>query len=72
MGEIGKGLKSFKEGLSEEDEDKFRRYSEQRSANGDGELSDEQGSARLNEKASETEASRAERPSRVPVDDRGL
>ena len=30
MGELGKGIKSFKEGMADEDDDKFRRYEEQR------------------------------------------
>ena len=32
MGELGKGLKSFKQGMADEDEDKVRRYDEQRRA----------------------------------------
>jgi sec-independent protein translocase protein TatA len=32
MGELGKGLKSFKQGISEHDEERFRTYSEQRPA----------------------------------------
>ncbi len=32
MGEIGKGLKSFKDGLSDQEDDRLRRYSEQRSS----------------------------------------
>ena len=30
MGELGKGIKSFKEGMADEDDDKHRRYEEQR------------------------------------------
>ena len=30
MGELGKGIKSFKSGMAEEDEENFRRHSEQR------------------------------------------
>ena len=30
MGDVAKGLKSFKQGMSDEDEDKVRRYEEQR------------------------------------------
>jgi sec-independent protein translocase protein TatA len=32
MGELGKGLKSFKQGMADEDDDKTRRYDEQRRA----------------------------------------
>ena len=32
MGELGKGLKSFKQGMADEDDDKNRRYDEQRRA----------------------------------------
>lgn len=34
MGEMGKGLKSFKEGMGEEDEEKLRRYDERRRSEG--------------------------------------
>ena len=30
MGDVAKGLKSFKQGMADEDEDKMRRYDEQR------------------------------------------
>jgi len=30
MGELGKGIKSFKEGMADEDDEKVRRYEEQR------------------------------------------
>ena len=30
MGELGKGIKSFKEGMADEDDEKVRRYDEQR------------------------------------------
>jgi sec-independent protein translocase protein TatA len=30
MGDVAKGLKSFKQGMADEDEDKARRYDEQR------------------------------------------
>jgi len=30
MGELGKGLKSFKQGMADEDDEKVRRYEEQR------------------------------------------
>jgi sec-independent protein translocase protein TatA len=30
MGDVAKGLKSFKQGMADEDEDKHRRYDEQR------------------------------------------
>ena len=30
MGELGKGIKSFKEGMGDEDDDKYRRYEERR------------------------------------------
>jgi len=30
MGDVAKGLKSFKQGMADEDEDKQRRYDEQR------------------------------------------
>ena len=30
MGDVAKGLKSFKQGMADEDEDKVRRYDEQR------------------------------------------
>jgi sec-independent protein translocase protein TatA len=30
MGELGKGIKNFKEGMSDEEEDKRKRYDEQR------------------------------------------
>jgi sec-independent protein translocase protein TatA len=32
MGDVAKGLKSFKAGMADEDEDKIRRYEEQRKA----------------------------------------
>jgi sec-independent protein translocase protein TatA len=32
MGDVAKGLKSFKQGMAEEDDDKKRRYDEQRRA----------------------------------------
>ena len=32
MGDVAKGLKSFKQGMADEDEDKRRRYDEQRKA----------------------------------------
>ena len=32
MGDVAKGLKSFKQGMADEDEDKQRRYEEQRRA----------------------------------------
>ena len=32
MGELGKGLKSFKQGIADEDEEKKQRYDEQRRA----------------------------------------
>ena len=32
MGDVAKGLKSFKQGMADEDEDKTRRYEEQRRA----------------------------------------
>ena len=31
MGDVAKGLKSFKQGMADEDDDKMRRYDEQRS-----------------------------------------
>ena len=30
MGEVGKGIKSFKQGMADEDDDNYRRYSDQR------------------------------------------
>ena len=30
MGDVAKGIKSFKQGMADEDEDKYRRYDEQR------------------------------------------
>ena len=32
MGELGKGIKSFKAGMADEDDDNYRRYAEQRRA----------------------------------------
>ena len=32
MGDVAKGIKSFKQGMSDEDDDKMRRYDEQRRA----------------------------------------
>ena len=32
MGDVAKGLKSFKQGMADEDDDKMRRYDEQRRA----------------------------------------
>ena len=35
MGELGKGIKSFKEGVAEDDDEKYRRYEERRRAEED-------------------------------------
>ena len=42
MGELGKGIKSFKEGMADEDDDKYRRYEEQRRAEEQRQLPREQ------------------------------
>ena len=42
MGELGKGIKSFKDGLSDEEEEKRKRYDEQRRAEGQRQLPNEQ------------------------------
>ena len=34
MGDVAKGLKSFKQGMADEDDDKMRRYDEQRRRGG--------------------------------------
>jgi sec-independent protein translocase protein TatA len=52
MGDIGKGLKSFKQGMADEEDDQLRRYSEQRRDEGAPELPSEQAAPERNAPAS--------------------